>query len=113
MSRIVEIKAYTDGFTNARRLAWLRSSAQARFRNEAWSLTFDEFCHFWSSENLWARRGRSTQDLVLTRIDVSQGWTTANCVIITRGINLHMRSHKNSKTPEQEASLFAGGIFYV
>lgn len=62
--------------------AWQRAHAQARFRNEAWSLTFDEFCHAWGSD--WPRRGRALGSIMMVRRDPSGGWHSDNVVKITR-----------------------------
>ena len=81
-------KRIKDPFTHARNLAFQRSACQARYRNEEWQLTFEEFCHFWNNEALWAQRGRKVEALVLTRWDTEKPWNTKNCCIITRGDQL-------------------------
>ena len=73
-----------DPLTHARNLAFVRSRAQAKFRGEDWDLTFDEFCHFWSTRQLWAKRGRRIDALILTRRDNEKAWNRNNCCIITR-----------------------------
>ena len=81
-------KMYKDKFTNDRRLAWVRSVCQARYRKEDWELTFSEFCQFWNTEQRFHRRGRSINSLVLVRIDDFDPWNRNNCVIITRAQQL-------------------------
>ena len=77
-------KAYPDEFTQERRLAWVRSRNQARFRDEEWNLSFEEFCSIWSDPAAWSRRGRKGDDLVLTRRNHRGPWNTANVKIISR-----------------------------
>lgn len=81
-------RTYVSEFDNQRRVAFTRSRCQAQFRGEAWTLTWTEFQQFWNSRTLWARRGRSIDDLVLTRLDWEGPWSRDNCCIITRGDHL-------------------------
>lgn len=75
---------YSDPFDHARHIPFLRSKAQAVFRNEDWQLTFEEFCSLWDTEAKWAQRGRKSDDLTLTRIDPKKPWRLDNVHIITR-----------------------------
>lgn len=78
------LKMYKDKFTNDRRLAWIRSVCQARYRKEDWDLTFAEFCQFWNTETRFRQRGRSVEALVLVRIDDFEPWNRNNCAILKR-----------------------------
>lgn len=80
---------------------WHKARVQARFRGEDYQLTFDEFCELWTDE-LWQRRGRGSQDLGMTRRDLSGPWTVENCVIVTRreqvrAANLWRTEKKNNE----------------
>ena len=77
-------KMFRDSFSNERRLAWIRSKAQAEFRGEVWNISWEEFCHFWKTPSLWSRRGRHINNLVLTRYNVEAPWDKDNCCIITK-----------------------------
>jgi len=77
-------RTYLSDFDNERRRAYVRSRSQAWFRNEQWSLTWEEFQDFWSTTDLWQQRGRHNTDLVLTRVDWQGPWSKDNCCIITR-----------------------------
>lgn len=77
-------KHIKDPFLHARNLAFIRSRAQARYRGEQWDLSLEEFCHFWSTEALWAQRGRNPQAMVLTRFDAEKPWDRRNCCIMNR-----------------------------
>lgn len=75
---------YDDMFVRARHIPYLRQKAQAKFRKEAFELTFEQYCELWDTPEKWAARGRVAKSLVLTRIDIDGAWTMANVEIITR-----------------------------
>ena len=80
-------KAYTHlqqypGLTWEIRLSYLRMKAQAKFRGEDWDLSWEAYQKLW--EGLWHLRGTFKGCLTLGRKDWSQGWTEANCEILTR-----------------------------
>ena len=54
----------------------------AQFREEGWTITFDEWKLMWG--DLWHQRGRARGDYCMTRIDRDQPWTPANTHVITR-----------------------------
>jgi hypothetical protein len=99
-----------DKFTTARRLAWVRSRAQAAYRDEEWKLSFDNFCVFWNSEERWAQRGRSNDDIVLSRFDYEKGWTKKNCCIITR--YQHLCSSRARRAGKDIRPHYLGAIVY-
>lgn len=103
-------KMYADDFTNERRLAWARSRSQARFRCERWTLTFAEFCQFWSTQELWQRRGRSPESLVLTRYDPEQAWSKTNCCILNRKKQIEIRNLR--RYDKEHLHLYQDAIFY-
>jgi hypothetical protein len=70
--------------------AWLQCRNQANFRKEGWTLSFDEWQAHWAG--MWHRRGRTSQELCITRIDCSRPWSNANVIIVTR------RQHAQRKT---------------
>jgi hypothetical protein len=92
-------KMYKDDFTNERRLAWVRHNSQCRYRDEVCTLTFSEFCQFWHSTELWDKRGRAPDDLVLTRFDHTLPWNRDNCCIITRYRQLNIRNKRRYELP--------------
>lgn len=63
-------------------VAYQRMKAQAKYRNEAFELTFEEFQQLWM--NRWDQRGRGADQYCLTRQDPDQPWNTANCQCVTR-----------------------------
>ena len=85
-------KIYPDKFDRTRNRCWHRMRAQALFRSEPWDIDFPTFCEFWPNEATWARRGRGSDDLCMTRIDPRASWSAANCVLITRSDHLKLKS---------------------
>lgn len=56
--------------------------AQARFRDEEWQLSFEDFQRIWQGR--WDQRGRGCDDYCLTREDLDGGWTPENTICIPR-----------------------------
>lgn len=63
-----------------RHYGWLKHRAQARFRNEQYNLTEEDWNSLWSQE-LWHRRGRKSQELSLYRFDITQPWQINNVTV--------------------------------
>jgi len=63
-------------------VAWQRMRAQAHYRGEAWTLTFDEFQSIWTP--YWHLRGRSNTSYCLTREDPNGAWDKTNTICIPR-----------------------------
>ena len=63
-------------------VAWGRARAQALWRGEAWELTFEEFRTVWGAD--WSRRGRGSDDLCMTRQDLTGPWSVHNVELMTR-----------------------------
>lgn len=64
-------------------LAFSRMRSQARFRKQEWLLTLEEFNSIWTAD-LWQRRGRSADDLCMSRRDLTGPWTRENIIIESR-----------------------------
>lgn len=107
---MIQIKMFPDKFTNDRRLSWLRSRCQARYRGEDWQLTFEEYCVFWKTQARYYSRGKESHQLVLTRFDPEDAWDRDNCCIIDRKtqttIALKRRHNK------EVDYLYKGAIWY-
>ena len=71
-------------FESARRRTYTASRCQARFRNEAWELTFEDWCEFWPTEQEFSRRSRHSNGVCLTREDRQQGWSRTNTIKLPR-----------------------------
>lgn len=80
---------HKDPAVHAKFDPWHKARSQANFRQEGWTLTFEEFQEFWTDE-LWSQRGRASQDLAMTRVDPEQPWSKENVIIVTRRVQLQM-----------------------
>lgn len=75
-----------DSYKHSMYLPWLRAKAQANFRQEGWTLTFEEFYNIWEKE--WPNRGRGSDQMCMSRLDFEKEWTADNCVVIIRSEHL-------------------------
>lgn len=66
------------------RRAFDTSRVQARYRNQDWLLTWEEFYELWNTEDRWTERGVYRESLVMSRVDLSGPWELSNVEIITR-----------------------------
>ena len=64
--------------------AWAKHRAQARFRNEAYALTWEDWQAIWANPMDFLNRGRRPEDLTLTRIDDDGAWDINNVEVMTR-----------------------------
>lgn len=62
--------------------AFLQMRAQANFRKEKFSLTFEEFQMLWKDK--WDMKGRSIDSYCLTREDPDGDWVMGNVSCIPR-----------------------------
>jgi len=74
---------YKEPMLHEQHIAFLRQKAQAKFRNEPWDLTIEEYFKLWTPE-LWVQRGRKATDLCMIRIDTNLAWRTDNVEIVER-----------------------------
>jgi hypothetical protein len=65
------------------------SRCQAKFRKEAWDLSYDEYCKMWRF--MFHLRGMTVNDYAMSRKDPSKPWDVYNTVIMTRGEIYAMR----------------------
>lgn len=86
----------TDPKKHAMYHPWQMAKAQANFRLEEWDLDFEEYYKLW--EPHWENRGRGTQDMCMTRIDVEKAWSKKNVHVITR--MEHFKSAGGRKSPD-------------
>jgi hypothetical protein len=89
---------YKDIVTHERHRSFLMSRSQANFRKEGWHMNLDEYCMLWTPE-LWAQRGRGSDQLCMVRIDPSKPWTLDNCKVVTR--YWQIARGKQSKQPNK------------
>lgn len=72
----------TDEFKHSMHQPFLQARAQAKFRNEEWNLTFDEFYDLW--EDRWIHRGKNSVDYCMTRDEPTGAWEKKNVLVMTR-----------------------------
>lgn len=70
------------GSQSQHRLSYNRMKAQAKFRKEAWDLTWDEYQNIW--EGKWHLRSSMKGGLCLTRIDWEGAWHIDNVSLTDR-----------------------------
>ncbi len=88
-------------------IAWSKHKAQAAYRKEAHTLTYEQWCEIWDQDDAWAKRGRKSTATVLTRIDSLGAWSRENCHVILRyqhllahnqlRVGTHYKKHKEQK----------------
>ena len=64
------------------RMGWSRMKAQAKYRNEGWDLSWEQYQEIWADK--WHLKGRGSEDLCLTRIDWQGAWTIDNVNLVFR-----------------------------
>ena len=75
-------KSGPDPKVHALYTPWLKAKAQANYRQEGWTMTFEEFAEMW--EGQWHLRGRDGPDLCMCRLDSEKPWSKDNCELATR-----------------------------
>lgn len=76
------IRKYPNERDNKMYYAFLKMRAQAKFRGELFSLTFEDFQDLWGDK--FEQRGKQSHCLVLTKIDRRFTWSRDNVHLITR-----------------------------
>ena len=71
-----------DPFKHSMYWPFQAHQAQARFRGDEHTLTFEEFFEIWKDE--WDNRGRKAHNMCMTRKDSTGAWSKENIELITR-----------------------------
>jgi hypothetical protein len=95
-------------FLQARHLAFVRHRAQCAFRGEEFELSLEDWCDFWPDEQLFARRGRAVDNLMMTRFDVEKSWNRDNCCLVTRLAHFNIKNKRHFGIPYEQ--YFNGAI---
>ena len=95
-------------FLQRRHLAYVRHASQCRFRGEEFELTIEDWIKFWPTEEMFARRGRKIEDLMMTRFDIEKSWSRENCCIITRHAHFNISNKRRTGKPYEK--YFEGAI---
>jgi hypothetical protein len=72
------------------RMSWSRMKAQAKYRDEGWDLTWEQYQEIWADK--WHLKGRGREDLCLTRIDWTGPWSITNVSLVFRIEHLRKQS---------------------
>jgi hypothetical protein len=73
-----------DPAEHIRYRTWVQQRNQAQWRDEGWTITFDEWKQIWADSGQWDNRGRERGCWCMSRQDWGLPWTTDNVAIITR-----------------------------
>jgi hypothetical protein len=82
-----------DEFRHSLYIPWLKAKAQANFRKEEWTMTFDEWFDLW--KDCWHLRGRGAEDMCMTRADTDGSWSAENTILMTRKEHLSQKASMN------------------
>jgi hypothetical protein len=80
------------GIQAEQRMSWSRMKAQAKFRDEPWDLSWEDYNQIWDKK--WHLRGTEKGSYVLTKIDQSGVWHKDNVEVIPR-LEQWRRQNKN------------------
>lgn len=72
-----------DPIEHEKYYAWQKHRAQAKFRGEDYSLTWEQWQTIWPTE-LFLKRGRGVDDLCVSLNNLEEGWHLWNVVVCTR-----------------------------
>lgn len=91
-------KCGPDEYKHSMYTPWMMARAQAKFRDETFELTFEQFYSKW--KDCWAQRGRGIDDLCMSRKDFSEGWTDDNAEVIDR--REHLNRQQNARSANKD-----------
>ena len=77
-------KTGPDPEEHKRYRTFIQQKNQAQWREEGWTITFEQWKQIWADSGQWHNRGRERSCYCMTRKDVNQPWTAQNVIIITR-----------------------------
>jgi hypothetical protein len=73
-----------DPVLHKKYLIWLQQRNQAQWREEGWTISFEEWLAMWTESGQWDNRGRERGCYCMSRRDWSLPWTVENAHIVTR-----------------------------
>lgn len=77
-------KAGPDPVLHKKYLTWLQQRNQAQYREEGWTISFEEWVQVWDASGQWLNRGRVKGTWCMTRRDWGLPWSLDNIEIVTR-----------------------------
>lgn len=78
-----------DPFRHKLHHPWQLMKAQANFRDEEFTLTFEQFFELWKDD--WHNRGRQPENVCMSRHDFTEAWSFENCYIVSRKEHLRQQ----------------------
>ena len=84
---------HPDRVYAAQSISWARARSQAKYRQDEWSLTKEDWIAMW--QLLWHQRGRKLTDYCMRQIDPKGGWHTHNVEMVTREIFFKEQPKRN------------------
>ena len=97
-----QYRTFQSQFDHERHHGFLRARSSARWRNEKWDLSIEDFFKLWSNENEWNNRGRKMSSFVMSRIDQTQSWSSSNTQIVQRIQNQNQTRISKSRPKQVE-----------
>ena len=82
---------------------FIQQKNQANYREEHWTLTFEDWCELWAEH--WDERGRERGQYCMSRQDWSLPWNKKNTIVITREEHARMQGEavkKGWRSPAQK-----------
>lgn len=92
----------TSEWDRRRSRAYIKAKNQAKFRNEIWALTYDEWCEFYPDEASVNLRGRNNTSWCLTRRDPEGAWNRTNTCMLPRLTLLTIKNRRMVNKPHDE-----------
>ena len=87
-------KTGPDPFIREKYYAYLKHKAQCSYRSESYNLTWEDWQNLWTDE-LFLKRGRTSNSLIMQRIRVSDPWQLDNVQITNRKKNIEFTEEPN------------------
>lgn len=94
-------KTGPDLLTREKYYAYLKHKSQANYRGEEHTISWDFWQNCWT-DDVWFRRGRKGDSLILGRINWDEGWHENNVEIMTRRKHFDIRLQRGFHTPKED-----------
>lgn len=83
-----------DPVEHKRYRTWIQQKNQAQWREEGWTISYEDWKRLWDESGQWDNRGRARSCYCMTRRDITEPWSVDNVMIITR--EEHARSQSQA-----------------
>lgn len=96
-------KSGPDPEEHKRYRTFIQQKNQAQWREEPWTVSFDQWKQAWAESGHWHDRGRQRGHYCMTRRDVREPWTADNLIIITREEHSRRQAHLTAQGYRSDA----------